>query len=148
MQGDELQKQKRRRSVCWRGGAGGRGDPFWVEAAQPRKSGVQGTEALAAFLTQSSKLAVSLSVCAGSLVGCTRGGKMEMSVLKRGGGGGGHVSNFHLAHPPPGKLQPVLGAAMRRRLPSCRRGIMLPKMISICAYDCVCFAHTLLWIST
>lgn len=104
-------------------------DPFWDEVAQLRECGVQRTEALAAFLTQSCKLAVSVSVCVGSLVGCTRGGKMEMSVLKRGGGGG--VADFQLAHPPPGKLQPALGAGMWRHLPSCRRGITLPKMIFI-----------------
>lgn len=134
--------------MCWRGGAGGEGDPFWDEATQPRESGAQETEALAAFLTQSSKLAASVSVCAGSLVGCTQGGKMEMSVFKRGGGGeGGGVSDFHLVHPPPDKLQAVLGAGVRRRLPSCRRGITSPRMISIRAYDCVCFAHSLLWVS-
>lgn len=133
--------------MCRRGRTGGRGDPFWDQAVQLRESGAQGTEALATFLTQSSKLAVSVSVCVGSLVGCTRGGKMEMSALKRGGGGG-RVSDFPLAHPPPGKLQPDLGGGMRTSLPSCRRGIMLPMMIFICAYDCVCFAHTLLWVST
>lgn len=68
--------------MSWRGGAGGWGDPFWDEAAQLREPGVQGTEALATFLTQNSKLAVSVLVCAGSLVGYTWEGKMEMSVLK------------------------------------------------------------------
>lgn len=44
---------------------------FWDKAAQSRESGVHETEALAAFLAQSSKLVVSMSVCVGSLVGCT-----------------------------------------------------------------------------